>query len=84
MRAAAVEARRRCPQAKVMICVWRDAADESFRDRERKLRCDAVATGVGAAVTAALRLLGDKAKPWTSGIARLAETATPRKGAKAA
>ena len=64
LRAAAVAARRRCPQAKVMICVWRDPHDETFKGMERKLRCDAIATGVGAAATAALRLLGVSSAPW--------------------
>ncbi len=63
LRAAAMAARRRCPQAKVMICVWRDPHDETFKGMERKLRCDAIATGVGAAATAALRLLGVGSTP---------------------
>ena len=33
-------------------------ADESFKGLERRLRCDAFATGVGDAASAALRLLG--------------------------
>jgi predicted PurR-regulated permease PerM len=58
LRAAATEARRHCPQAKVMICVWRDPADKSFRELARKLRCDAAVTGVAEAGAAALTLLG--------------------------
>jgi predicted PurR-regulated permease PerM len=65
LRAAAVEARRRCPQAKILICVWRDPGDETFVGWEKRLRCDAVATGVGAAGAAALRLLGVGAAPWS-------------------
>ena len=64
LRAAAVAARFRCPQAKVMICVWRDPADDSFKGLERKLRCDAIATGVRAAATAAAQLLKKGSAPW--------------------
>ncbi len=66
LRAAAIAARRRCPQAKIMICVWRAPDDDSFRGLERKLRADAVATGVGMAGEAALRLLYHGAAPWVS------------------
>ena len=65
LRAAAMAARRRCPQAKVMICVWREPGDETFVGWEKRLRCDAVATGVGAAGAAALRLLGVGSAPWS-------------------
>jgi hypothetical protein len=58
LRVAAMQARRRCPQAKIMICVWRETGDETFVGWERKLRCDAIATGVGVAGGQALRLLG--------------------------
>jgi len=64
LRLAAVAAHRRCPQAKVMICVWRDPADKSFEGLECKLRCDAIATGISAAGRAALRLLGLSPAPW--------------------
>ena len=66
LRAAAREARRRCPQAKVMICVWREPGDKSFAGQERKLRCDAIATGIGAAGVAAARLIGEKPSSMTS------------------
>jgi hypothetical protein len=49
-----------------MICVWRAPDDDSFRGLERKLRADAVATGVGMAGEAALRLLYHGAAPWVS------------------
>jgi predicted PurR-regulated permease PerM len=65
LRAAAAEARRYCPQAKVMICVWRDPADKSFRNLERKLRCDAAVTGMAEAGSAALRLLGLRSTFWS-------------------
>ena len=64
LRAAGVAARQICPQAKVMICVWRDPADKSFRDLQRKLRCDAAVTGVAEAGAAALRLLGLRSTFW--------------------
>jgi predicted PurR-regulated permease PerM len=64
LRAAGAAARRLCPQAKVMICVWRDPADRSFHDLERKLRCDAAVTGVAEAGAAALRLLGLRSTFW--------------------
>ncbi len=64
LRASAIAARRRCPQAKIMICVWRDPADESLNGMERKLRCDAIATGIGSAGAAALRLLKLGSAPW--------------------
>jgi predicted PurR-regulated permease PerM len=70
LRAAAMAARRSCPQAKVMICVWRESADVSFKGMERKLRCDAVVTGIGAAGEAALRLTGAKATPWAAAMTR--------------
>ena len=65
LRAAAIAARRRCPQAKVLICVWREAGDETFVGWEKRLRCDAMATGVSAAGAAALRLLGVGSSPWS-------------------
>ena len=64
LRAAAVAARRRCPQAKVMICVWRDPSDDKFTGMERRLRADAIATGIGGAASAALRLLGVSSSAW--------------------
>lgn len=73
LRAASIEARRRCPQAKVMLCIWRDPADESFRGMERKLRCDAIVTGISAAIAAALRLTGERATPWELAMSRMAE-----------
>ena len=73
LRGAAVDARRRCPQAKVMLCIWRDPADQSFRGMERKLRCDAIVTGIGAALAAALRLTGQAPTPWALAMSRMAE-----------
>jgi predicted PurR-regulated permease PerM len=70
LRAAAMEARRRCPQAKVLICIWRDPADVSFKGQERKLRCDAIVTGISAAGDAALALTGANATPWTLAMTR--------------
>ena len=81
LRAAAVEARRRCPQAKVMICVWREPGDETFVGWEARLRCDALATGVGAAGAAALRLLGVGSAPWSFAAMRGAAMAERRKAA---
>jgi predicted PurR-regulated permease PerM len=72
LRAAAMAARRRCPQAKILICVWREAGDETFVGWEKRLRCDAVATGVGAAGAAALRLLRVGATPWSFATLRAA------------
>ena len=63
LRAAAMEARRRCPQAKVMICVWRDPADDYLKGTESRLHCDAVTTGISTSCTMALRLLGFTAAP---------------------
>ena len=73
LRGAAVDARRRCPQAKVMLCIWRDPADQSFRGMERKLRCNAIVTGIGAALAAALRLTGQAPTPWALAMSRMAE-----------
>jgi hypothetical protein len=73
LRAASIEARRRCPQAKVMLCIWRDPADASFRGMERKLRCDAVVTGVSAAIAAALRLTGARPTAWALAMSRMVE-----------
>lgn len=64
LRGAVAMARKRCPQAKVMICVWRDPGDTTFAGRERMLRCDAIATGIGEAGATALRLLGLGSAPW--------------------
>jgi hypothetical protein len=75
LRAAAAEARRYCPQAKVMICVWRDPADKSFRDLRGKLRCDAAVTGVAEAGAAALRLLGLRSTFWNYDALRPAKAA---------
>ena len=75
LRAAAAEARRMCPQAKVMICVWRDPADRSFHNLERKLRCDAAVTGVAEAGAAALRLLGLRSTFWRDDSFRPAKAA---------
>lgn len=63
LRAAAMAARRRCPQAKVLVCVWREPGDDTFVGWEKQLRCDAVATGVSAAGAATLRLLGVATAP---------------------
>jgi hypothetical protein len=60
LRAAVREARQRCPDAKVLVCLWRDPADGSVKRLERRIRCDALATGVGEAGAAALELLGLK------------------------
>ena len=81
LRAAAVAARRRCPQAKVIICIWRDPDDETFPAMARKLRCDAVVTGVAAAGAAARRLLGVGPTPW---VLAFAPRPAPSRGAKAA
>ncbi len=74
LRAAAIEARRRCPQAKVMLCVWRDPADDAFRGQERKLRCDAIVTGIGAASQTALQLVGAKLRSQALPLAPALET----------
>jgi predicted PurR-regulated permease PerM len=60
LRLAVRAVRRRCPTAKVMICVWRDPGDDAFQGLESKLRCDAVATGVADAGAKALRLVGPR------------------------
>ena len=72
LRAAAMAARRRCPRAKILICVWREAGDETFVGWEKRLRCDAVATGVVTAGAAALRLLGAGPAPWAFSALRAA------------
>ncbi len=72
LRAATTAARRRCPQAKILICVWREAGDESFVGWEKRLRCDAIATGVGAAGAAARRLLRVGSRPWSFATLRAA------------
>ena len=75
LRAATVAARRFCPQAKVMICVWRDPADKSFHSLERKLHCDAAVTGIAEAGSAALRLLGLRSNFWNYDAFRPAKAA---------
>ncbi|HXT08045.1 MAG TPA: AI-2E family transporter [Roseiarcus sp.] len=75
LRAAATAARRYCPQAKVILCVWRDPADNSFHSLERKLRCDAAVTGIAEAVVAARRLLGLRSTFWSQDAVRRAEAA---------
>ena len=47
-----------------MICVWRDPSDDKFIGMERRLRADAIATGVSGAASAALRLLGVSSSSW--------------------
>jgi predicted PurR-regulated permease PerM len=81
LRAAATAARRECPQAKVLICVWREADDETFVGWEMRLRCDAVATGVGAAGAAAQRLLGRGRAPWALAARRPVATGPRAKAA---
>jgi predicted PurR-regulated permease PerM len=62
LRGAVREARQKCPNAKVLVCLWRDPADDSLKDLERRIRCDALATGVGTAGVAALALVGSPAE----------------------
>jgi predicted PurR-regulated permease PerM len=62
LRGAVREARQRCPNAKVLVCLWRDPSGDSLKDLERRIRCDALATGVGTAGVAALALVGTPAE----------------------
>jgi hypothetical protein len=48
--------RDRCPRAKLVLCVWRDANDERLIGHARRLRVDFVATSISAALSAARRL----------------------------
>ena len=82
IRAAIRQGRRRCPKAKILVCLWRDPTDDSVKGLEKKLRCDAVATGVAEAGRTALSLLGlsdvrKTRKAWAAAAAVAKRGATP-------
>lgn len=54
LRLFCVAARKACPNAKILLCIWRDAVDISLEGKEQKLRADAVVSSISSALRAAL------------------------------
>lgn len=54
LRLFCVAARKACPEAKIMLCIWRDAVDASLEGKAQKLRADVVVSSISSALRAAL------------------------------
>ena len=54
LRLFCVAARKACPKAKILLCVWRDGAEVSLEEKAGKLRADAVVSSISSALRAAL------------------------------